>query len=199
MNTKIKTIPPRNGASFRVEKGAYLKVICPEGEQVSDMVAFNANDHSEYMFNGKTFDYEETLFLTKGNALYTNESNKMFEIVEDTCGTHDFLLAPCCKRTMEHFYDDYSDGPSCRKNLYENLKKYGIAINQIPTAFNIFMNVPISKSGAISVEAPLAKPGDYIILKSLMDSIVGLTACSAASSNNGSYKAIQYQILEPSY
>ncbi|MFC4097278.1 DUF1989 domain-containing protein [Euzebyella saccharophila] len=190
----IKTIAPKSGASFKIKKGEYLKVICPDGEQVSDMVAFNADNTSEYMFNGKTFDYEESIFLTKGNSLYSNESNKMFEIIEDTCGTHDYLLAPCCNRTMEHFYQDFSDGPSCRKNLYKNLKRYDISNNHIPVAFNIFMNVPVSKNGAISVEPPLAKPGDYIILQAHMDCIVALTACSAASSNNGSYKPIQFQI-----
>lgn len=145
MNMNINTIPPKSGASFKIRKGMFLKVICSEGEQVSDMVAFNADNISEYMFNGKTFDYEENIYLTKGNFLYSNESNKMFEIIEDTCGKHDYLLAPCCSRTMEHFYQDFSDGPSCRKNLYENLKQNGIAIDNIPTAFNIFMNVPWQK------------------------------------------------------
>lgn len=196
MTTNIKTIAPRTGDSVELTKGNFLKVICPEGEQVSDMVVYNKINLKEYLSNGKTFDYEETIQLTKGHFLYSNESNKMLEIVDDTCGIHDFLLAPCCRHTMEVFYDDYTDGPTCRKNLFNNLKDYGIEMADIPTAFNIFMNVPVKADGSLTVAPPKAKPGDYIIFKAHMDCIIGLTACSAGASNNNSYKAIQYEVLD---
>ena len=105
------------------------------------------------------------------------------------------MVLQTCSHTIEHLYQDFSDGPSCRKNLYENLKRYDISNIHIPVAFNIFMNVTVTKNGAISVEPPLAKPGDYIILQAHMDCIVALTACSATSSNNGSFKPIQFQIM----
>ena len=37
----IKTIPPRSGAGFTLDKGQTLTVIDPEGRQVSDLLAFN--------------------------------------------------------------------------------------------------------------------------------------------------------------
>jgi uncharacterized protein YcgI (DUF1989 family) len=172
-----------------------LKVICPEGEQVADLVAYNRQDLREYLSNGKTFDYEMTLRLTTGNFLYSNESQKMLEIVDDTCGTHDFLLAPCCPLTMQYFYSMEVGVQNCRDNLFEALKQYGIGKSDIPTAFNIFMNVPIYKDYRIKVAPPTARAGDYIIFRSYMDLIVGLTACSAGDSNNHSFKPIQYCVL----
>src|SRR6186713_1281801 len=74
-------IPPRSGTGFILEKGQKLKVIDVKGEQVSDFICFNLQDKSEYLSSGRTLDYEETIFLTKGNEFYSNRSNVMFEMV----------------------------------------------------------------------------------------------------------------------
>ena len=118
-----------------------LKVIDPQGEQVSDMVLFNAIDIREKISSGKTFDFEESILLSKGNALWSNRSKKMMEIIEDTNGRNDFLLAPCSPETFKIMYDYSGYHPSCFENLYTNLRPFGIAPDDIPTAFNIFMNV----------------------------------------------------------
>jgi uncharacterized protein len=69
-----------------------------------------------------------------------------------------------------------------------------IAPEAIPTAFNIFMNVPIGTDGRITVEPPKSKAGDFIRLRALEDLIVGLTACSAYDSCGGTFKPIHYAI-----
>jgi len=189
-------IPARTGTSFFVKKGRYLKVAAVADQQVGDLVAFNGNDLTEHLSNGKTFDYEETVELSTGNTLYSNLSHPMLEIVQDTCGVHDFLLAPCCSKTMRHFYGIVDDVPTCQDNLETALIEHGIEAWQIPTAFNIFMNVPIARDGKLEVLPPVARKGDFIIFKSQMDVLIGLTACSAADSNNGSYKPIAYSILK---
>lgn len=48
----------------------------------------------------------------------------------------------------------------------------------------------------IKVLPPLSKAGDWIVLAAEMDLIIGLTACSALQSNNGSFKPIHYRIDE---
>ena len=58
------------------------------------------------------------------------------------------------------------------------------------------MNVPISSNLELSVKAPTAKPGDYIVFKAHMDLLIGLTACSAGASNNYSFKPIQFAVLD---
>ena len=58
------------------------------------------------------------------------------------------------------------------------------------------MNVAVDgDSGALAVLPPLSKPGDRIAFVALMDLIVGLTACSAPQSNNGSFKPIEYEVV----
>ena len=190
----IKIIKKQTGVAFTLKKGQTLKVIDPLGEQVSDMVLFNAHDIKEKISSGKTFDFEESILLSIGNALWSNRSTKMMEIKEDTNGRNDFLLAPCSPETFKIMYDYEGYHPSCFENLYTNLQPFGIAPDDIPTAFNIFMNVQFDSKGKLSVDSPTSKPNDHVIFLALMDVIVGLTACSAEDSNNGVFKPIHYEI-----
>lgn len=190
----IEIIGPRSGTAFTLERGQVLKVIDPEGTQVSDLLAFSADDVREMLSNGRTFDYEETLRLGAGNCLWSNRSQVMFNIVEDTVGTHDFLLTPCSEATFRHFYPDNPVHRGCFGNLVEALAPFGIEPDQIPCAFNVFMNVPVGIDGKIRVEPPVSKPGDYIRMRAEMNLIIGLTACSAYASNGGSFKPIHYEI-----
>jgi len=187
-------IPPRSGIAFMLRRGETLRVIDPQGGQVSDMVAFVADNPRESLSNGRTFDYEETLRLTTGNRLWSSLSRAMLEIIEDSVGIHDFLLTPCSEATFRHFYPDQPVHRGCHGNLVEALAPHAIAPEAIPTAFNIFMNVPIGADGRIRVEPPKSKAGDFIRLRALEDLIVGLTACSAYDSCGGTFKPIQYAI-----
>ena len=190
----VQTIEKQSGTAFKIEKGQQLKVIDPQGEQVSDMVLFNAGDVREKISSGKTLDFEESLLITKGNYLWSNRSRKMMEIVEDTNGRNDFLLAPCSPETFMIMYNNPNYHPSCFENLHTNLQQFDIAPDDIPTAFNIFMNVQFDENGKLSVEPPLSCAGDFVLFRAEMDLIVGLTACSAEDSNNGSFKPIHFEL-----
>jgi uncharacterized protein len=187
-------IEPRSGTAFRLECGQVLKVIDPEGTQVSDLVAFAAGDVREALANGRTFDYEETLRMGVGKRLWSNRSRVLLTIVEDTVGTHDFLLTPCSEATFRHFYPEHPVHRGCFGNLAEALAPFGIAPDAIPCAFNVFMNVPVAPDGSLRVDPPVSKAGDFIRLRAEMDLIIGLTACSAYASNGGSFKPIHYEI-----
>lgn len=192
----VQIIERQTGTAFRLQKGQKLKVIDPQGEQVSDMVLFNAEDPREKISSGKTLDFEESILITKGDWLWSNRSNKMMKILEDTNGRNDFLLAPCSPETFRIMYNNPDYHPSCFENLYTNLAPFGIEPDDVPTAFNIFMNVQFNEEGKLSVDPPLSKAGDYVLFEAEMELIVALTACSAEDSNNGSFKPIHYEILE---
>ncbi|MAK97926.1 MAG: urea carboxylase-associated protein [Citromicrobium sp.] len=188
-------IPPRSGAAFVVKKGEAFTVIDPQGSQVSDMIAFVRDDVREVMSNGRTFDYEETIRLTKGNRLWSNRSNVMLTIEDDSLGQHDYLLTPCSEDTFRHFYPDKPVHRGCMGNLEAALAPYGIERDAIPTAFNVFMNVPVDGgSGSLSVDPPTSKPGEAVRFRAHMDLVIGLTACSAYASNGGSFRPIHYRI-----
>ena len=191
----IKTIPQRSGAGFTLDKGQTLTVIDPEGRQVSDLLAYNRADVREAISSGRTLDYASRLYLTTGDLLYSNRSNVMLEIVSDDVGRHDFLLTPCSKETFAIIYGDTDPHRGCFGNLAEALAPWDIEPDQIPVAFNCFMNVPINgETGEFTVEPPLSKAGDTLVFRAAMDLVIGMTACSALQSNGGSFKPIQYRI-----
>jgi uncharacterized protein YcgI (DUF1989 family) len=189
-------IPPRSGVAFELKAGQRLKVIDPRGEQVSDLLAFNRHDIAEVISSGRTLDYASRIYLTTGDALYSNRSRVMLRIGEDRVGRHDFLLTPCSADTFRIIYGDTDPHRGCFGNLAEALAPYGVVPDQIPTAFNVFMNVPVDgATGALTVEPPLSKAGDFTVFEAEMDLIIGLTACSALQSNNHAFKPIHYEIL----
>lgn len=188
-------IEPRSGVAFTLNKGDILTVTDPNGEQVADLVAYAQGDIGEVISSGRTLDYASRIFLTTGDMLFSNRSNVMLEIIADDVGRHDFLLTPCSKDTFRIIYRDTEPHHGCFGNLANALTPFGITEDMIPVAFNCFMNVTVDgQTGVLSVEPPLSKAGDSIRFKAHADLIIGLTACSALQSNNGSFKPIQYEI-----
>ena len=192
---QLNIIPPRTGTAFMLKKGQRLRIVDIEGEQVSDLICYSLDDKAEYLSSGRTIDYAETINLTAGHAFYSNRSNVMFQLVEDTVGKHDFLLTPCSADTFRIIYGHQQPHQGCLGNLAEALEGYGITTDAIPVTFNVFMNVLIdSNTGKLSVLPPKTKAGDYIVIEAAMDLLIGLTACSAEMSNNYSFKPIGYRV-----
>lgn len=189
-------IPPQGGTAFELRRGQTLRVTDPEGEQVADLFAFAAGDPRCFLSSGRSLDYAGKLYLTCGDRLYANDSREMFTITADTVGRHDFTLTPCSQRMFEILYGHQGHHPSCHENLCTALARYGIEPHQIHTTFNIFMNVWFDAAGTMTVDVPASKAGDFIELRAGMDLWCGLTACSAEGSNNGTFKPIDYVILD---
>jgi uncharacterized protein len=187
-------LAPQTGTAFLLAAGDVLRVIDPEGEQVADFVAFSRDARPAWLSAGRTFDYNNTIYLTTGHVLYSNRSAPMLTIAADTVGRHDFLYTPCSAETFALLYKWTGHHPSCLENLSSSLATYGVTMDDIPTTFNIFMNVEVATDGGLRILPPRSRAGDYIELRAEMDLIVGLTACSAEMSNNYRLKPIDYDI-----
>jgi hypothetical protein len=192
----LTRLQPQTGTGFELRRGQTLTVVDPTGEQVSDFFCFAAADPAEWLSSGRTFDYANSVKVTTGTILYSNRSRPMAEVVEDTCGRHDFLLTPCSQETFDLLYPDLNGAPhpSCFANLVGGLAPFGIEPDQISTTLNIFMNVWTDADGELHIDPPTSRAGDRFTLRAEMDLLVGLTACSAEKSNNGRCKPIDYQI-----
>ncbi len=198
MNADLATvrIPPCSAKTVELEAGDELLIIDPDGQQVSDLVAFRRSDLGEYLSSGRSLDYASRLWLTTGDILYSNRSRPMFTILKDTCGRHDFTLTPCSKDTFKIIYGEDEGRPGCEGNLVAALAPYDIGVDRIPIAFNVFMHVAIdATTGDFKVLPPLSKAGDFVRLKAEMPLVVAMTACSAGQSNNFTYKPIDFQVV----
>ena len=167
-------IPPQSGTSFPLYQGEILTVTDLEGQQVSDLLCFSKADPLESLSNGRTIDYASKIYFSTNDRLYSNRSNVMLRIAEDSCGKNDFLL---CSATMFRIlYGHKEPHRGCFGNLAEALEPWGIQPDSIPVAFNCFMNVPVNgTSGKLEVLTPTSKPGNIIRFKAEMDLVIGMT------------------------
>lgn len=195
----MRRLEPQTGTGFLLPAGALLTVVDPHGGQVSDLFAFAADDHDEWLSSGRSIDYANRLYLSTGDVLYSNRSRPMLTILDDACGRHDFLLTPCSQQTFDLLYPEFGGTahPSCLANLSSGLAPFGIAPDRIGTTFNIFMNVWSDPDGELHIDPPLSKAGDTIVLRAELDLHAGLTACSAEKSNGGICKPIDYMVQLP--
>lgn len=189
-------IMPHSGVAFEIRSGQLLKVSAPEGEQVSDLICYNLGDIDEWLCSGRTIDHSRSWRLGEGDVLYSNRSSPMFSILEDSCGKHDFLLAPCSQNTFQ-VHDEVEElHTSCHENLYCSLMGWDIDPDEIYTTFSMFMNVSLQEDGNFKIGVPASKAGDHVLFRAEMDMVVGLTSCSCLQYNNGSLKPIDYKILQ---
>lgn len=192
----MNRLAPQTGTGFALTAGQTLTVVDPTGGQVSDLFAFSAHDHGEWLSSGRTIDYRNGIYVSAGDTLYSNRSRPMLTITEDTCGRHDFLLTPCSQQTFDLLYPDLRGAPhpSCFDNLCGGLAPFGIGPDQISTTLNIFMNVWTDHTGELHIDPPTSVAGDRITFRAEIDLHVGLTACSAEKSNGGVCKPIDYSV-----
>ena len=79
-----EVIPAKAYKSLVMKKGQSLRIVDVEGQQVMDLVAFNHQDPEEKLSMFWSNCFNGTWKLTEGHILYTNRSNPIFTIVEDT-------------------------------------------------------------------------------------------------------------------
>ena len=159
MNVKTRRLVPSSAASWLLRQDQQIRITDPMGKQVADLVAFAADDWTEWLSSGRTFDYNRTLRMTTGHTLYSDRSRPMLVIEEDTVGRHDFLFAACSREMFARQGAD-PEHANCLDALVAALADFSITADRIPTPFNVFMNVDIdAATGALTIRAPVSVPG----------------------------------------
>ena len=194
-NTVTKTIiPPQEYYSRTVYKGQVLRITDLEGQQVADFLCFNKEDLEDKLSVENTLLINGTIYITKGNRLYSSKCHRMFTIIEDTCGRHDLICGSCSEYTNAFRYG-IRGTPNCRTNFSAALAPYGIEPNVIPYSFNIFMNAPVQPDGSIAIEQPISKAGDFIELRADMDCIIAISNCPQERNPCNAYRPTKLEVM----
>ncbi len=180
-----------SGIKIDIKKGQTISVIDIEGGQVVDFFAETTKNPNEFLSTGVTIDCNNSLKLKIGDIIYSNLYNPLLKILFDDVGEHD-LLHPCCRKEMyDFFYNNGTGHPNCFDNINTALSEK----RPIITPVNLFMNTKINSDGSLSVEKPISKAGDKIVLKALIDITLGVAACSVSESKCNSGKCTSIKIV----
>ena len=189
---KNYVIQPKCGARIEVCKGQTVTVTDVAGGQVADFFAEVRNTHDEYISPAVTIDCNESLHLGVGSILYTNLYHGMFEIIYDDVEVHDLLFPSCSRAMYDFFYRNGADHPNCLDNINAALGTHRTIIHPV----NLFMNAQTAPDGSVTIKRPVSKAGDKIVLRAMMDCVLGISACSVSEceTNSGICTAIAVQI-----
>ena len=169
-------VPGGHARAFETTRDQLIEITDVEGQQVAEPVAIALEHRHEWLSTSHTRSALLRLNLQVGDVLQSNWRRPMFEIVHDDVGTHDVITQMCDDRRYRIDYG-VEGHRSCRTNFREALAPWGVEEWEIPDTINFFQNAPIHPDRTFGNEIPTSKPGDQLILRTLMDSIFALSAC----------------------
>lgn len=180
MQSEIR-IPHSSACTYEVKAGEWIQIIDVAGKQCSDFLAFD----KAALLDGKEqgLDAAATRTVMASSVpqpgLYSkflaSDMQSLVEVVQDTVGRHDSFLMACSPK----YYEDsgYFGHSSCSDNFNRALTSYGITPRVAWPAINFFFNTMVEPCGAVSMDEPWSRPGDYVLLRATRDLICASSAC----------------------
>lgn len=169
-------VPAGHARLWRMRAGEQVTIAQTEGHQVGDLIAFNAVDLTEFLSPSHTRRCLAAWRIGAGQSLFTNHRREIFDLVEDSVGTHD-ILAPACDPYRYRRDFGVEDHRSCRMNFVEALAPYAIPDWRVPDPVNLFQHSPVLPDGQYLAAPSPARPGDHVTLAARLDLIAVLSAC----------------------
>jgi uncharacterized protein YcgI (DUF1989 family) len=167
------------GAGFRLKRGDSVAIVNTHGSQVVDLFAHNAADVGETLSIQHSRNVWYRMQPRAGDQLWTQLRRPILTLTGDTSpGVHDTIF-PCCDATRYVQLGVKGYHRNCADNWREAMRQIGIdpAAMTVPTALNLFMNVPVAADGSFKILPPVSRPGDTVTFRAEMDCLIGLSAC----------------------
>ncbi|MFN8512830.1 MAG: urea carboxylase-associated family protein [Thermomicrobiales bacterium] len=195
----VLEIPARTGHAVRLAAGQAIQLVNTFGSQVVDTWALNARDTSEYLSMEHTRRMCFKLWPQEGDSLYSNRRTAMLVLERDTSpGVHDTLFA-CCDRWLYEWYECAPGHANCHDNFLAAIAELRVESPLVPNPLNLWMNMPISNNLRLDIGMPVSKPGDYVVLRALIDVVVVFSTCpmdvSPINGPDREPKAVHYQVV----
>ncbi len=173
----LETIPARQGRGVRLKAGQSIRVVNTHGHQVVDFWAFRDPDIAEFLSMEHLRPTIGRIFPRQGDGLVTNRRRPILTFVEDTSpGIHDTLMAACDNERYGLLgCTEYHD--NCTDNLHQAMREVGVTGYEVPSPFNLWMNIPVDAEGNTGWGEPVSKSGDHVTFRAEMDCICAMSCC----------------------
>lgn len=193
----LEEVPARQGRAVKVARGQALQITNTFGHQVVDFWAFDARDLGTYLSMEHTRSTLSRLTPRAGDVLVDNWREPMLAFESDTSpGVHDTVIAPC-DRARYVKLGCAPDHASCADNLHRALQALGFEVPSCPASFNLWMNIPVLPTGDLEWRETVARPGDSVVFRALVDCIMVMSACpqDVIRINSGRPASAHYAVL----
>jgi uncharacterized protein YcgI (DUF1989 family) len=181
---------PRNvGFAFDLKVTQSVRI---SSQTIIDFVCFNRENLRERFDQARTKANQRKVFISTGDVLVSKLNNTMMTIIEDTFkeGHHDLQEGMCSRKRHElaakrgmweiTYGRPLSEMPThgCTENLGGVLASYDIALEDVPSPFNIFQHMIIHPDGELEHSKLRPKPpGAHVRLRAEMDLLVAVSTC----------------------
>lgn len=171
-------IPARGFMRARVlAPGQVLRLIDVEGQQVPDVLLYDARNLKNCSSMGNTTLMAQSWKLTTGHTIYSKLGQPMATIVQDTVGDH-LASGALCSASLNEMRYGFEGTHSCRMNLVASMSEYNLGPLDIEEGvFAPFMNVRYEPDGRCTIGLPTSGPGDHIDLRAEMEIIAAVSNC----------------------
>ena len=186
-------VPPREGRCFEVPAGHFFRVVSIEGPQVGDLNLWNAANHAERFFSGKTRALHGT-HVSTGDRLWSNLPylRPMATITEDTLDWYGFdefggsvhdVIGTRCDPYTHRLLSGADYHHCCHSNLTRTFAEHTGRSQREAEPFihdvvNVFMCTGFTRgTGQYFMKATPVRPGDFIEFIAEIDLLGALSAC----------------------
>lgn len=180
-------IPAKSSFAWELKAGDELRITDLEGQQVGDLVLFDAANTRDKLSISwtRTRNVRDTsawvpsFGLTVGDRIFSTGYKVLAVVTEDTPqkkGVHD-LNGRMCNRAMYELYGaEPQDG--CFELLSRAIAEFSIAPEEIPDAIGVFMHtVPEPETRRWSIQAPVSRSGDRFSIRAETALIAAMSTC----------------------
>jgi uncharacterized protein len=165
-----RRITPGTAARFELRTDQLIQIVTLDGRQAAEMIAFRADDPSERLSTAATRAKNKSILIEAGKKLYSSRFLPMLELVTDTVGRHDLLMAS--SEPTRPAMPDLDNDAELTHPFIEALNGQGATLDSVLEPVNWFANVSIKAKGELEVGESLAEPNDTVVLKALTDLVV---------------------------
>lgn len=170
-------VPPREGRAVKVARGETIRITTPKGGQAADFFAYNAENTGEWLSANHTWATTFNVKPREGDVFLTRFRRPMLRFAKDGAGgVHDMLLAACDQFRYE-FFEHKGPHASCSENLSVSMRRLGHQIDVVPQPVNFFTNTHVEADGRFVSPPNPVKPGSYVVLEALIDTICVVSSC----------------------
>jgi uncharacterized protein YcgI (DUF1989 family) len=164
-----------------------------DGMQVPDIVLFNRHDLGDRLSPTNTQLLNGAFVISTGHLLYSYRGTALMKVAEATVD-EGVIVGGSCSAPLNYARFGIPDTPNCRSNLLDIGRPYGLEEPDIQHIFCPFMTITRGSDGGYVIDLPKSRPGDYIELEALVDTLALISNCPQERTPTNAYNPTRLHV-----